>query len=397
MFGLAFRAMAGSAIIVACVAACADSSAPGAGTIRQLQVQSGDGQEAFAGAAVSQPIVVVPVDANGRNVTGQSATFMVSAGDGTLASSTAHAAADGAITMPSWPLGRSNTPQTVDVAVGTVTTTVRALVRSDLKIDMRFFGETLTPAQQAIFTDAAARLRAVIVGSMPVVDLSGIGAAPCGVSELPAPTGTTDAIVIYAGAKFVDGINGLLGVGDLCYSRSATDARASIGVIVLDLADINYAPGDMRVVALHEMLHVLGFGSWNERQLLTGFNTSSVAYVGPGGIAGCRAVGGLRTCASSVPVQNIGGSGEANSHWRDAVFGEELMTAAFKARPVLSVMTIRSLEDLGYVVNPLAADPYTIPADNPGARAAIRVRDAGWESHTAVRAKVPPVGDVIRR
>ncbi len=73
------------------------------------------------------------------------------------------------------------------------------------------------------------------------------------------------------------------------------------------------------------------------------------------------------------------------------------MTAAFKSRPVLSVMTIRSLEDLGYVVNPLAADPYTILADNPGSSGAIRVRDAGWEAHTTVRVKVPPVGNVTRR
>ena len=146
------------------------------------------------------------------------------------------------------------------------------------------------------------------------------------------------------------------------------------------MADINLTPNDMRIVALHEMIHMLGFGYWQERQLLTGFNTASVAYVGPDGVAGCRAVGGIKTCASAVPVQNVGGSGEADSHWRDSVFGEELMTASFKAKAALSVMTIRSLEDLGYVVNPLAADPYTIPSDNASSAGLRSVRSAGWES-----------------
>jgi hypothetical protein len=36
------------------------------------------------------------------------------------------------------------------------------------------------------------------------------------------------------------------------------------------------------------------------------------------------------------------------------------MTSLYKTKPILSVMTVRSLEDLGYVVNPLAADPYTL-------------------------------------
>lgn len=369
------------------LAACSEPSGPGAGGITSLQIQSGDGQESLAGAAVPQPILIVPVDVNGKKVTGQTASFTITAGAGTLANSTAHAGPDGTIAVPAWTLGRSAVPQTVEISVRGVTTTVRALVHSDLKIDLRFFGETLTPAQQTIFTDAVARLRAVIVGALPFADVSGVGAAPCGFSELPAPTGTTDNMVIYAGAKYLDGINGLLGYGEPCYSRSATDSRTAIGVIVLDMADINYVPDDMRTVALHEMVHLLGFGYWNERHLLTGFNTSSVAYIGSGGVAGCRAVGGVKTCASTVPVQNIGGPAEANSHWRDGVFGEELMTASFKAKPLLSVMTIRSMEDLGYVVNPLAADPYTIPSDNSNSVTASVAHRDGWESRKFV---IPP-------
>jgi hypothetical protein len=217
---------------------------------------------------------------------------------------------------------------------------------------------------------------------MPVADVSRVGPAPCGLSDLPAPTGTTDAIIIYAGAQRLDGVNGFLGGGLPCNNRSATDSRTVIGGIVLDIIDMNVSPSDMRTVALHEMIHLLGFGYWEQRQLLTGVNTLSVAYVGAGGIAGCRAVGGVRTCASAVPVQSAGGPGTANSHWRDGVFGDELMTASFKTKPVLSVMTIRSLEDLGYVVNPLAADPYTIPSDNAVSSPPGAARGVPWESQT---------------
>jgi hypothetical protein len=82
-----------------------------------------------------------------------------------------------------------------------------------------------------------------------------------------------------------------------------------------------------------------------------------------------------------VPVQNFGGPSIANTHWRDTVFGEELMTSRFKTKPLLSAMTIRSLEDLGYVVNPLAADPYGIPATNIFSNRGIDDVATPWESN----------------
>ncbi len=328
---------------------------------------------------MSEPIFIVPVDATGSVVAGQTARFDVSAGGGSLASSTAQAGADGAIQMPAWTLGAYALPQSVRVSVSGVMINVTAVVRTGLEFDVRFFGEALTDQQRTIYTDAIARVRAAVVGPLGTSDLSGVGPGPCGFSELPAPTGTTNGIVIYAGAEFLDGVDGILGYGRICNPRNATDSRTAVGAIVLDMADINLTPNDMRLVALHELFHVLGFGYWEERGLLTGYNTSGVAYIGAGGVAGCRAIGGVQTCASAVPVQNVGGGGERNSHWRDQVFGTELMTASWKASPRLSVMTIRSLEDLGYVVNPLAADRFQIPSIS-GIMHPAPSRASGWES-----------------
>jgi hypothetical protein len=55
------------------------------------------------------------------------------------------------------------------------------------------------------------------------------------------------------------------------------------------------------------------------------------------------------------------------------------MTSSWKAAPRLSVMTIRSLEDLGYVINPLAADPFQIPSGSALVQTSSS-RAAGWES-----------------
>src|SRR5205814_4913622 len=71
---------------------------------------------------------------------------------------------------------------------------------------------------------------------------------------------------------------------------------------------------------------------------------------------------------TSVPVENSGGSGTRDSHWRESVFGNELMTGWVgpgTALP-LSRVTIASLADLGYQVNLNAADAYAPPANASG-------------------------------
>jgi hypothetical protein len=135
-----------------------------------------------------------------------------------------------------------------------------------------------------------------------------------------------------------------------------------------DTADVAAlaASGNLQEVITHEMLHVLGFGSfWDttSANLLINYGPN-VSYIGVGGIAGCKSLGGLHTCATSVPVEgSAGGDGTINSHWRESVFGSELMTGFINAgKNPLSIMTIRSLEDLVYTVDTTAADPFTPPS-----------------------------------
>ena len=251
--------------------------------------------------------------------------------------------------------------------------------QSAYKIDLRFFGGATSASEQALFTNAAARIEQIVVGAPPVVDATGADPAKnCNATGVGIFSGTIDGIVIYASFDSIDGRGKILAQSGPCYIRqngALDDWRTSIGVMKFDTADVASlaASGNLQEVITHEMLHVLGFGSfWDTTaaNLLINYGTN-VSYIGAGGIAGCKSLGGLNTCASSVPVEGTqGGDGTINSHWRESVFGNELMTGFINAgKNPLSIMTIRSLEDLGYTVDTTAADPYT--------RAGLNIRAAG--------------------
>ena len=87
-------------------------TATGLAVARTLDKPSGDGQEGAAGAALSEALVVEVRDQNGQTLAGVEVTFAVTAGGGTLSSTTATTDADGrATTMLT--LGR--TPGTNEV------------------------------------------------------------------------------------------------------------------------------------------------------------------------------------------------------------------------------------------------------------------------------------------
>src|SRR6185436_18597419 len=63
-----------------------------------------------------------------------------------------------------------------------------------------------------------------------------------------------------------------------------------------------------------------------------------------------------------VPVENTGGPGTANSHWRETVFRNELMTGFVQGPPnPMSRLTVASLKDLGYKVDLSKAEGYALP------------------------------------
>jgi hypothetical protein len=276
--------------------------------------------------------------------------------------------------------------------------------QSAYKIDLRFFGQATSASEQVLFTNAAARIEKIVVGAPPVVDATGADPAKnCNATGVAIFSGKIDGIVIYASFDSIDGRGKVLAQSGPCYIRqngSLDDWRTSIGVMKFDTADVASlaASGNLQEVITHEMLHVLGFGAfWDTTgaNLLINYGPN-VSYIGAGGIAGCKSLGGFNTCATSVPVEGTaGGDGTINSHWRESVFGNELMTGFInQGSNPLSIMTIRSLEDLGYTVDTTAADPYVKPSTlnlrAPGSSADPSPTTGAWEIGLPHRPKALP-------
>jgi hypothetical protein len=171
---------------------------------------------------------------------------------------------------------------------------------------------------------------------------------------------TVDDVLINASAPTIDGVGGILG-------QSGPDAfRAGSllpihGVMEFDSADMQsmLSSGLLYSVVLHEMGHILGIGTlWEDEGLLSGAGTSNPIFTGANATAQYNQIFG--TNARGVPVEATGGPGTADSHWRETVFTNELMTgwAGPGTNLPLSRVTIGSLADLGYTVNYAAADPY---------------------------------------
>jgi len=224
-------------------------------------------------------------------------------------------------------------------------------IRSAYTIEVRFMGG-LTATQKAAFKKAADRWTKVIVGDLPSVMVGG---------EL------IDDLLIEAKGIAIDGSAGILGQAGPTNLRPASAGASAFlpakGIMQFDTADLAdmEADGTLVDVITHEMGHVIGIGTiWEEKGVLAGAGTSNPTFTGA---RAKKAFGILKGKGPTpVPVENTGGEGTADSHWRESVFKNELMSG-FIAAPgnPLSRVTAGSLKDLGYVVDLTAAEAYVLP------------------------------------
>lgn len=222
---------------------------------------------------------------------------------------------------------------------------------SPFTIEVRFLGG-LTPTQQDAFKNAANRWTRAITGDLPAMNVDG---------EL------IDDIVILAQGVDIDGPGSILGQAGPTHIRPASAGTAaglpSKGIMSFDTADLAdmEAQGTLGDVITHEMGHVLGVGSiWRLKDLIRGSGTANPVFTG----ARARAAWGeLRgTPAQDVPVENTGGQGTRESHWRELIFRNELMSGFIVASGnPLSKVTVASLADMGYQVDMKAAEPFSLP------------------------------------
>lgn len=227
-----------------------------------------------------------------------------------------------------------------------------AATTSPFTIEVRFLGG-LNARQRSAFSKAADRWTRTIVGDLPSVRVD---------NEV------IDDVLILAQGVAIDGPGKILGQAGPTHLRPKSAGAAGFlpakGIMSFDTADLAKMgrDGTLDDVIAHEMGHVLGFGTvWDRKSLLKGAGTSNPTFAGAGAMEEYRL---LRDAPRRrrVPVENTGGPGTADSHWRETVFRNELMSGFIaQAGNPLSRMTVASLGDLGYAVDVDAGEPYTLP------------------------------------
>lgn len=229
-----------------------------------------------------------------------------------------------------------------------------ASVESPYTIEVRFRGG-LTERQKQAFRSAADRWVNLIVGDLPAMLVNGE---------------VIDDVLIFADGSDIDGPGGILGQAGPIDLRPASAGKAArlpaTGQMSFDKADLKAMEQRQTLndVITHEMGHVLGVGGlvWRLKGLLKNADTDNPTFSGKAAMKEYRALRGDGAANKRVPVENTGGAGTRNSHWRETVFRNELMSG-FIAAPgnPLSRMTAASLQDLGYDVNLDAAEDYSLP------------------------------------
>lgn len=157
-------------------------------------------------------------------------------------------------------------------------------------------------------------------------------------------------LLILAQGAPIDGPDNILGQAGPTRVRPAGAAAAAFlpakGEMTFDTDDLEQmeARGTLDDVITHEMGHVIGIGTiWMLKSLLQGAQGSNPTFVGPNAMREYGALRGMGR-AQPVPVEDSGAPGTRDSHWRDSVFGNELMTGFVGAAGnPLSRMTIASL------------------------------------------------------
>ena len=345
-----------------------------AGPASQLVKWVGDSAQGVAGFALAPPPAIKVTDTYGNAIGNIPVTFTPGPNSGTVTNATiATDPANGIAIVGSWVLGSAPTQTlmaTSSALPGKSAIFTATAVNSAYSIDVRFIGDGGTPAVRQAFLNAATKWRRMIVGHAHTVPLT-LSPGSC-LGWEPAVTETVNDVLIFARIGPIDqgGTNGsnIIAQATPCFVANS-DKLTLVGSMEFDEFDIQSMlnEGSFGDIVLHEMGHVLGIGTlWNAfgRGLLVGAGGAAPNFIGPRATTEFAAINTLSFVGNPVPVEgNSAPPGTRDGHWRKNVFGRELMQGYRELGGMpLSRISVGSLQDLGYVVNISAADPYTIPS-----------------------------------
>jgi Leishmanolysin/Bacterial Ig-like domain (group 2) len=383
--GLVTAQGSGSAQITATAgAATASAQVSVVQTPTEIEKISGDAQAAPAGSTLPALLVVQVNDARGNPVPNATIIFTVVEGDGDISSSTVVTGPDGRASTSFTTGTSSGAAQVVSATIQStglsVSFTATAVADpSSFNIGLRFLSPATTSQRQA-FTDARQRWEAAITEDLAPVLFDDVVAPDCA-SETPQVNQNIDDVLILVSLVPIDGPGNILGGAGPCYVRDfgtpdvfETGDLTVLGTMQFDTDDLEMieAEGFLSNVILHEMGHVLGFGTlWEVQGLLVDPVPSrnppdpdppeDPHFIGTQGLSTFEEIGGATYIGAKVPVEDTGGPGTHNGHWRESVFENELMTGFIgMGSSPLSVVTLASLADLGYGVDLTRADAFTL-------------------------------------
>ena len=236
-----------------------------------------------------------------------------------------------------------------------------------------------TSAQEGVVRQAADRWESVIARDVLDWDHGAYNRVPAGTCGPGSPevTDQVDDIRVFVTIEAIDGIGNTVGQAGPCWVRpyplegaGGIWLQPTLAALVLDEADVALmeAEGMLESFVTHEMAHALGFvpAVWNQHGRLRNPSLpdspgADTHFDGPMAIAAFDASGGTGYARAKVPVENGAREGFSDSHWRESVFGDELMSALLTGdTQPLSLISIESLYDIGYEVNLTVADAYII-------------------------------------
>jgi hypothetical protein len=234
--------------------------------------------------------------------------------------------------------------------VGQVSPDVGGKLKHSFDIQINYLSE-IAPSQARTIQRAVQRWEAVLVSDLPTVKTD---------------LGKVDDLVIDVSVLSIDGGFGTLAQAEPTRFRSDS-LLPSRGVMEFDRDDLDRleSEGKLLDLVIHEMAHVLGFGTlWQAKGLLADAHTTTPRFTGPRAKTAFEALFGVSS--DGVPVEGQGGPGTILSHWRESALRTELMTgyseAAGTTEP-LSRITVQQFADLGYTVNPSASDTWNWSTD----------------------------------
>ena len=294
---------------------------------------------------------------------GDPLTFAASSSDPGAATATA-AAAD--VTVSAISAGRATVTVTATDPGGLYATQAfSVLVRQrgasgDFDISL-IFTDAVPVARRPTLEAAALWWRSVL-SDTEWEDVTINGTRTCRGTEVDLDV--VDDLAILVNVVEMDGDLGTVARAGVCIARDEGHSHAPVlGSIRFDKADIDLLEqyDDLWEIMVHETTHVLGFGPrWVQLNLLD--QETDPHFTGPRAIAAFDAAGGADYSGAKVPTQ------PGQGHWRESVFGSELMTPNLfvNRREPLSVITLEALTDMGYYVDLSFADDYELDGVDAG-------------------------------